>query len=169
MKVKIRRLTSAQKQDERCNDYARWDYYKHAHKAATMLSSEQLKIEGGMSVREVEKNIKSHFRGVGPSKETIHHHVINLKSVGKSPKKRGPEGNIPSHVYKALCIAFATKIRICQLNAKVSTRDKQILWISKTLKCTREASSSTWKRIAADTAIDMVAGKVKQAEERRVK
>ena len=106
MKAKIGRLTSAQKQDERCNNYARWDHYKHAHKSATRLYSEQLKIEGGMSVREVEKNIKSQFRGVGPSKETIRHHVINLKSVGESRKKREPKGNIPCVQRIMHCICY---------------------------------------------------------------
>ena len=66
-------------------------------------------------------------------------------------------------------MALATKILICKLNAKISTRDKQILWISKTIQCTKAEATKLWKRIAADTAIDMIVGKFKHAEERWVK
>jgi hypothetical protein len=54
-KKKSRRLTVSQKQEQRVHDYAEWSKYKEAHKAATTLYSEQLSIEGGMSLRDVEK------------------------------------------------------------------------------------------------------------------
>ena len=67
---KSRRLTVSQKQEQRVEDYAEWLKKKEAHKAATTLYAEQLSIEGGKSLRDVEKKIKSEFK-VGPSKETI--------------------------------------------------------------------------------------------------
>jgi len=167
-KPKFRRLTVSQKQDQRANECVEWNKYKDAHKAATRLYAEQLPLDDGMSLRDVEKKIKSEFK-VGPSRETIRRHVMDLNSIGVSPTKRGPDGNIPPHHYKSLCMAFASKTRICQLNAKVSTRRKQIKWIKSTLKCTNEEASTLWKRISRDTAVDMVAGKIKHAEERRVK
>ena len=44
-------------------------------------------------------NAKSEFK-VYPSYETIHCHIVNLKSIGISPTERGPDGNIPPHHYK---------------------------------------------------------------------
>ncbi len=85
---KSRRLTVLQKQEQRVSDFADWSKYKEAHKAATTLYSEQLSIEGGMSLCDVEKINKSDFK-VGPSKETIRRHVVDLNSVGISPTKRG--------------------------------------------------------------------------------
>ena len=167
-KKKSRRLTVTQKQEQRVQDYAEWSKYKEAHKAATTLYSEQLSIEGGMSLRDVEKKIKTEFK-VGPSKETIRRHVVDLNNIGISPTKRGPEGDIPPQVYKSLCMAFATKTRICQLNSKVSTRKKQVRWIMKTLNYTRKEASRMWERLSRDTAVDMTAGKMRHAEERRVK
>ena len=169
-KQKLQRLTVSQKQDQRANECAKWNKYKDAHKAATRLYADQLSADDGMSLREVEKKIKSEFKGVGPSYETIRRHVLDLKSIGVSPTKRGPDGTIPPHHYKSLCMAFATKTRICQLNTEVSTRKKQIRWIKKTLKCPNEEASTLWKRLSRDTAIEMkVNSKVKHAEERRVK
>jgi hypothetical protein len=57
-KQKTRRLTVSQKQEQRVQDFAKWMNYKEAHKAATNLYSEQLSIQGGMSLRDVEKKIK---------------------------------------------------------------------------------------------------------------
>ena len=37
------------------------------------------------------------------------------------------------------------------------------------MKYNKQSASSLWRRIARDTAVDMVAGKIKLAEERRVK
>jgi hypothetical protein len=38
-----------------------------------------------------------------------------------------------------------------------------------TLKVTKKAASKMWERLSRDTAVDMSAGKMRQAEERRVK
>jgi len=56
-KHKSRRLTVSQKQEQRVEDYAEWLKKKEAHKAATTLYAEQLSIEGGMSLRDVEKKL----------------------------------------------------------------------------------------------------------------
>jgi hypothetical protein len=55
-KQKSRRLTVLQKQEQRVSDFADWSKYKEAHKAATSLYSEQLLVQGGMSLCDVEKN-----------------------------------------------------------------------------------------------------------------
>ncbi len=49
-----------------------------AHKVATVLyDRERAKSEGGLSVRNVEKNIKTKHKGIGPSSTTIYHYVVN--------------------------------------------------------------------------------------------
>ena len=123
-KPKSQQMTVLQKQEQQANDFSDWVNYKDVHKAATKLYSKQLSVDGGMPLCEVEKKLK--FK-VSPSKETIRCHVMELKSIGVSPSKRGPDGIIPSHVYKSFCIAVSTKTWICQLNAKVCTCKKQIL------------------------------------------
>jgi hypothetical protein len=122
-----------------------------------------------MSHRKVEKIMKEKFDGVGPSAETIRQNVAVLNRPGESPIKSGPEGNLPPLKYKALCTAFATKLQILQLNAKSATRDKQIQWLMQMMQCNKQSAYSLWRRIARDTALDLVAGRILLAEERRVK
>ena len=59
-------------------------------------------------MRKVEEAIKSKHKGYGPSSSTIHH---------MSPCKPGPKGNIPALMYKSLCAAFGSCMRINQINA----------------------------------------------------
>ena len=164
---KIRRLNSRQKQDQRVEELSKKLLFKEAHKAATKLYDEERKKEGGMSVRQVSQKIKSEF-GVGPSKASVHRYVSN-GNVGESPKKMGPVGSISPIVYKTLCTAFASKLRIVQLNAKGSYTIKQQTQLLMTAMNLGYAEATPlWKRIVRDTALDMVAGKVQVAEERRV-
>ena len=46
--------------------------------------------------------------------------------------------------------------------------EKQIQLIMKAMNMSKEQATPLWKRICRDTALDMVAGKVKASEERRV-
>ena len=116
------------------------------------------------------KKIKLEFKVVSPSCETIHWHVVDLKSIGMSPTKRGSDGSIPSLHYKSLCMAFATKTHICQLNTEVSTHKKQIQWIKTTLQCLKQEASVLWKRLSWDSALDTKAtSKIEHAEEQHVK
>ena len=125
------RLTSEQKQKSRVSDLAAKEKEKAAHKDATMLyHQERSKGQGGLSVREVAEAIQKKHNGVGPSASTIHKYVVDLQCIGVSPMKKGQHcGNIPPVAYKALCSAFASKLRICQLNASSSTRKDQIEWL----------------------------------------
>lgn len=167
---KIRRLNSQQKQDQRVETLARKNLFSAAHKAATTTYDEERKKEDGMgmSVRKVATKIKSEF-GVGPSATTIHRYVADLGLVGQSPMKMGPVGQLPPVVYKALCTAISSKLRINQLNAKGSfTINKQVQLIMMTMGMSKAEATPLWKRVSRDTAFDIVAGKVKFAEERRV-
>ena len=86
--------------------------------ATVLYDKERQKSDGGMSVRKVEQHITAKHLGFGPSSSTIHHYVDNLGLVGLSPRKPGPEGNIPAlRMYKLLCAAFGSCMRINQINA----------------------------------------------------
>ena len=164
------RLNSQQKQNERVSNLLDKADEKAAHKAATvMYSEEREKGESGMSIRKVARKIKSLF-GRGPSIATIHKYVVKDKLIGVSPLKKGPDGNISALVYKALCVAFGSKVRITQLNiGRSSTREDQICWLIKMFNYNTKQASNLWERVVRDSAIDMVAGKAKSTEERRVK
>ena len=143
-----------------------------AHKAATVLyDRERAKSEGGLSVRNVEKIIKKKHNEIGPSSTTIHHYVVNLGLVGISPIKPGPVGNIPPLIYKALCAAFGSLMRINQINALAgdNSRSKMVPIIAKAMNLTSSAAYNLIRRLCRDTAIDMKANKLYFAEERRVR
>jgi hypothetical protein len=157
---KLQQLTVSQKQDQWADECAMWNKYKESH----FMPNKFLSRGGCQFVKS--KKIKSEFKGVGPTYEMIHLHVVDLKSIGVSPTKRGPEGGIPPHHYKSLCMAFATKTCICQLNTEVNTCKKQIQWIKTTLQCSEQEASALWKRLSWDSALDIKAtGKIKHAEE----
>ena len=164
-------LTTKQKQDVCAAQLKKKEVYKAAHKAATVLYAlERSKEGGGMTVRQVEAIVKKKFHGIGPSKSTIQHYVVDLKIKGESPKKRGPVGYISQVAYKALCVAFASMLRINQLNSKTNARRTQIRWLMNAMRYTNSEATELWKRIRRDTADEhMQVNKVKCAEERRVK
>jgi len=97
-------LTTKQKQDECAAKLKKKEVYKAAHKAVTILYAlERSKEGGGMTVRQVEEIIKKKIHGIGPSKSTIQHYVVDLNIKGESPKKRGPVGYISQVAYSVMC------------------------------------------------------------------
>ena len=88
-----------------------------------------------MSVRKVEEFIKAKHAGVGPSRATIHCYVVNYGLIGMSPRKHGPEGNIPVMMYTALCMAYGSFLLINQINAMGSdnSRTKLVPILAKTM------------------------------------
>jgi hypothetical protein len=112
-KMRLLTLTTKQKQDKCVAQLKKKEVYKAAHKAAMVLYAlERSKEGGGMTVCQVEAIVKKKFHGIGPSKSTIQHYVVDLNIKGESPKKRGPVGYISQVAYKALCVAFASMLRI---------------------------------------------------------
>jgi hypothetical protein len=109
-KTKKQQLTTKQAQDKRAHDLVTKTKAKKAHKEATILyDRERHKANnGGMSVRKVEEFIKKKHAGVGPSRATIHRYVVDYGLIGMSPRKHGPEGNIPAMMYTALCMAYGS-------------------------------------------------------------
>ncbi len=95
--------------------------------ATLLYDEERSKGGGGLSVRNVEKIIKKKHNEIGPSSTTIHHYVVNLGLVGVSPIKPGPVCNIPALMYKALCTAFGSLMRINQINALSGDKEASTL------------------------------------------
>ena len=91
--------------------------YSLALTFGTILLAHKNKKENGMSSRKVAALGTKRFKGIGPSHTTNHQYVINLGLIGVSPLKTGPQRNILSHDYKALCAAFASYMRSQQLTA----------------------------------------------------
>ena len=122
-------------------------------------------------MRKVEKAIKSKHNGYGPSSSTIHHYVVNLGLVGMSPRKPGPKGNIPALMYKSLCAAFGSCMRINQINALGgdNSRSKMFPVIADAMNLSISTATELIRRVCRDTAIDMKANKMYFAEERRVR
>jgi len=167
--TKKKRMTAKQKQDSRANDLKKKEHFKAAHKAATKLyNDERNKGDDGLTVRQVAKKIQFKF-GVGPSASTIHRYVANMNKVGESPLKMGHNGKIEPVVYKALCTALSSKVRIMQLNGKIATRRKQIEWLMDAMKYKKQQATDLLVRLSRDCAGGLNAGKINHVEERRVK
>ena len=169
-KLKKQRMNSQQAQDKREADLMKKMQYSKAHKAATILYDNERGKEKGLTLRKIESLIREKHK-VGPSASTIYHYVVELGLVGMPPRNRGPEGNIPSEMYAALCAAFGSFMRINQINALVgdNTRRKVIPVIAEVTTLSVTQCTELLRRLCRDTAIDMKAEKMYFAEERRVK
>lgn len=164
------RSNAKQMQEERCAMLRTKGIYSRALKfGTTLLASENAK-ENGMSSRQVAAIGKKRYKGIGPSHATLLHYVAN-GLIGVSPLKTGPQGDIPPHEYQALCAAFASFMRIQQLNKCQGTnkRGKMAPIIAETMYIDLNSARALLKRLARDTAIDMSCGKLNFAEERRVR
>ncbi len=62
------------------------------------------------------RRVKREFDGIGPHANTIRKYV-NSNITGMSPLKPGVKGNVPAWVFKTLCIAFESYVRIQQINS----------------------------------------------------
>ncbi len=69
-----------------------------------LLPPPPTKTNGGMSAQAVADVIENDT-GVKVSGRTIQDEVKN-RNVGISPLRRGPEGHIPDHSYRDLCLAY---------------------------------------------------------------
>ena len=86
--------------------------------------------------------------------------------------KTGPQGNIPSHdYYKALYAAFASYMRIQQLNKRQGTNEqgKMAPIVAETMDIDLDSAQELLNRLSCNTAVDMSCDKLNFAEERRVR
>ena len=135
-KRKQQRMTASAVQQKRKK------HKSDAHKEAVRLyDKERSKSDGGMSLRQVVAQVEKKY-GVTPSYSTIRRYAIE-GLVDASPKKTGPDGNLPKAAYKLLCDAFATVVAIHQLNARAGdhTRRKSIIMLMKTFDIPKREAS----------------------------
>jgi hypothetical protein len=93
------------------------DHAKRALKRATKWYAEEKKRPEGLSSVQIAEKVKKQYDGVGPHPATICRYV-NANLVGMSPLKPGVKGDIPVSVFKSLCIAVMSFVRIEQINSR---------------------------------------------------
>ena len=89
------------------------------------------------------------------------------------PLKRGKKGDIPEFVFKNLCIAFESMVRICQLNGKEqeTERKKLAMQVNACIggDLAKNVNTSLMKKLLQETDVDLLYGKTQTAEDRRIK
>ena len=116
-KAKQIRLTASGMQQWRINKFDATEHQKRAFKRATSWYAREKEKPDGLSSYAISKKVKVEFDGVGPSPRTLQRYA-NDGIGGTSPLKPGVQSDIPKSLYKSLCIAFESYIRINQLNAR---------------------------------------------------
>ena len=99
------------------NKLASLDHAKRAFKRATRWYAQEKDKPGGLSSRQIEAKVKREYDGVGPHAATIRRYV-NANLAGMSPLKIGVKGDLPPCVFKSLCVAFESFVRIQQINSR---------------------------------------------------
>ena len=110
-KLKLIRKSSRAMQKMRVNKLAMLDFAKRAFKRATRWYARERDLPMGLSPYQIERKVKQEFGSVGPHAAPICHYVHN-NLQGMSPLKHGMKGDISPCVFKSLCIAFESFIRI---------------------------------------------------------
>jgi phage terminase large subunit-like protein len=148
--------------------------YNHAFKRATITYAREKQKKGGLSAKGVTELIKNEFK-VEICTRSIQKYVKN-GCIGVSPQRRGPKGEIDELHFKNLCLAFESFIVINQNNgdARIRTYKKLAKLLQKEVygdsAChVGQQAHHLLQRVLNDTAINLNAGKTKNAEDRRVR
>ncbi len=104
----------------RVNRLATSDHRKRALKRAMKWYAEEKKKTNGLSSVQIAEKAKKEYGGVGPHPATIRRYV-NANLVGMSPLKPGVTGDVPVSVFKSLCVALTSYVRIQQINSRQGT------------------------------------------------
>ncbi len=132
-KRKKQRTTASALEKKRVDDLKMKKHKAAAHKEAVRLYLQERAIpEGGMSLRQVQDQIKKKYS------VTVHYSSICRyanKGLIASPKQMGPPGTIAKANYKLLCAALSSFIPMNQMNSRSgdNTRPKLIFTLAKTV------------------------------------
>lgn len=143
--------------------------YNHIFKKATSLYKAEK--GNGMSASTVSDLFLEKYKiKICPRKIQRY---VKKNVTGVSPIRRGPQGNINPLVYKNLCMAFESYLRINQINARIgkNSRPKLAIQVNKAAGIVSNGNKQSAKlldRILRDTAIDLNASKCNFAEDRRI-
>ncbi len=119
-----------------------------------------------------EKSVK--WFSVDLSARTIQD-AVSKGRIGVSPLRRGPRGSIPDVHYKNLCLTFESFLAINQDNRDERVRARKKLGKILQHVVYGEASEGEIQahhllaRVMRDNNIELKAGKVKNAEDRRIR
>jgi len=143
--------------------------------ATTMYAAEMKKKEQGdknaLSAQQVA-DVINNKHGTTVTKSTITRYYREGR-IGESPKKCGPEGNLPDHVYKVLLTAVGLWMKLHQLEGvKVTNQNALIVALKKAFANTMDFSYNQARdlarRVIRDTAHLLSVGKASKQEARRI-
>ena len=162
------RKTSAAAQTDRRNYIRIENHKKRAWKQATSWYAEEKEKKDGFLAEHIAKEVKKNNGGFGPSARTIQRNV-KMGLIGVSPNKQGPERKLPKFIFKTLCSAFESYVRINQVNGLGGDLSRGKLQ-KRVGAVVRDDGFSTQclSRLIQYTAIDLLAGKVNKVKDRRV-
>ena len=167
-KAKQIRLTASGMQQWRINKFDATEHQKRAFKRATSWYAREKEKPDGLSSYAISKKVKVEFDGVGPSPRTLQRYA-NDGIGGTSPLKPGVQSDIPKSLYKSLCIAFESYIRINQLNARDGN-----LTLNKLANAVNKCMQHNYRRkllnrLLISTARDINASKLEYCEDCRIR
>ena len=154
-------------QKVRVNKLAMSDFEKRALKRATRWYAREKNIPGGLSSYQIEKKVKQEYGGIGPHAATIRRYV-NANLQGMSPLKIGVKGDIPPCVFKTLCVAFESYVRIMQINSKEGELTYKNLAARINALLRHDYKQKMLQRVLSATAKNLDASTMHVAEDRRV-
>ena len=166
-----KRLTSTAMQDVRAANKANKVHKSKAYKHATTWYASEKGKKGGLSAAKIAEKVKAQFGCVGPDARTILRYYKD-DLVGQSPKKKGPEGNVPDTVFKLLCEAWESCVRIQQINGRANenTRKRLAGKVNAVLRGDETVlDMNVLNRILIETALDLKATQLSVVEERRIR
>jgi hypothetical protein len=126
------RLGTSAKQQHREDECRLREHKSKALKAATIMYSEEKTKEKGMSLRKVTDYINRRYQTTLDHETLRRYYIQGL--INTSPKKRGPVGNYDPLIYKSICSAVSSYIRINQINATFHSRRKLAQMVAKGLR-----------------------------------
>jgi hypothetical protein len=126
------------------------------------------KCAGGSPSRQIEAKVKREYDGIGPHAATIRRYV-NANLAGMSPLKIGVKGGLPQCVFKLLCIAFESFVRIQQINSCQGENSYKKLAARINTLLRHDYRQKMLQRILLATAKDLDASMMHIAEDRRVR
>ena len=156
-------------QDERVAKKKDWEHRKKAHKFSTSWYKKEKEKENGMSAEDISKAVEKDYEWA-PSARVIQRYVAD-GMAGCSPMKRGANGELPPTVFKTLCVAFETMVKINQCNGRECENMQRKLMMRTNCCVNKDGSTSLSlvKRLINETAVDILrSSKSNKAEHRRI-
>ncbi len=173
--VKKQQQTATQTQQHRSNTAAVQKHYNNATKHATKwyAAEKEEKAHGkkGLLAEEVCKRVNKtydtnlHQKRIG--------NLVTKGYIGITPPKPGAKSDIPTIVYKSICQAFDSHIKINQFNGKAEENTRKKLAARLNMVIGKpESNKLSYKlldHVLVSTGCNILAAKCNTQEERRIR